>query len=252
LGTYVTVSLSDSGTGAHRAAAFGAAFARIEEISALMSFHDPKSELSRLNSTPVGEWIEVSPELSEVLRAALRLYKKSGGRYNIGVGSALVRNGVLPGARRRVSWSHLRSAPAQVRDGRARRLRPLQLDLGGIAKGYAVDCAVSELKRRGCSGVVNAGGDLRVFGSTQQEIWIRTPSGLRPLLLKNRAAATSSVSRGSYIDIPGKRAIGRKRTALVLARDCMTADALTKVALLAPAHVTSSLALQAGAEVALL
>ena len=60
---------------------------------------------------------------------------------------------------------------------------PLEIDCGGIAKGYAVDAAVAALRGGGCSaGLVNAGGDLRVFGALTERLWLREAGGtLRPL-----------------------------------------------------------------------
>ena len=74
---------------------------------------------------------------------------------------------------------------------------PLTLDLGGIAKGFAVDKAVEALKQCGAtSGYVNAGGDLRVFGDVSQSIQIRNPGNSSELMslgsLANGAIATSS------------------------------------------------------------
>ena len=52
------------------------------------------------------------------------------------------------------------------------------LDLGGIAKGFAVDQAIHALRRGGCSeAIVNAGGDLRRFGRTPHPIYLRRGTG---------------------------------------------------------------------------
>jgi thiamine biosynthesis lipoprotein len=109
--------------------------------------------------------------------------------------------------------------------------------LDGIAKGFAVDRAVQSLENAGIpAGVVNAGGDLRVFGDGLEEIYIRLPHRPDELVrigaLRNAAIATSAraglvdpLSPGGRLPAPG---------ATVIAADCMTADALTKPCMLEP------------------
>src|SRR4051812_27096948 len=82
--------------------------------------------------------------------------------------------------------------------GRVRFRRPLLIDFGGIAKGFAVDRAVEILKRkRVMAAIVNAGGDLRVFGSASQLVHLRHPkqpnraAGVERL--RERAIATSGM-----------------------------------------------------------
>jgi thiamine biosynthesis lipoprotein len=131
-------------------------------------------------------------------------------------------------------------------DGQVRKLAPGWIDLGGIAKGYAVDRAVDALRSEGiAAGCVNAGGDLRVFGDMPFPVAIRAPHapGLAAsnLMLSDEALATS----GSYFSSRSHE--GRQVSALVDARDgrplvatcsasvrapnCALADALTKVVL---------------------
>src|SRR4029078_3507060 len=74
---------------------------------------------------------------------------------------------------------------------------PLSLDLGGLAKGFAVDRAVEALQLDGVSSaVVNAGGDVRVFGARSSTIHVRHPSCPQTLAhtiqLHRAALATSS------------------------------------------------------------
>jgi len=128
--------------------------------------------------------------------------------------------------------------------------RAVEIDCGGIAKGYAVDAAVETLRSGGCSaGLVNAGGDLRVFGALTETLLLRGPgTGYRPLRLADAAVAVSDARasrappghRGYYVR--GGEASPRCYAA-VRARDCMTADALTKCVLLGPATLTAALLL---------
>jgi thiamine biosynthesis lipoprotein len=110
------------------------------------------------------------------------------------------------------------------------------VDLGGIAKGFAVDRAVDALKENHvATGIVNAGGDIRVFGSMSRQLHVRNPvsptqfSGT--LRVRNRAVATSATyfARHALIDGQRRRGLNSSISVTVAAGDCMTADALTKI-----------------------
>ena len=110
------------------------------------------------------------------------------------------------------------------------------VDLGGIAKGFAVDRAVKALRHAGVSsGVVNAGGDLRVFGSSSREVHLRSatsPAVISEVLrLRNRAIATSATyfEPSALIDGRTRRSLKSSISVTVAAGDCTTADALTKI-----------------------
>ena len=119
---------------------------------------------------------------------------------------------------------------------------PVMLDLGGIAKGFAVDQAVEELQRRGCpEGVVNAGGDLRVFGAAPRTIHISTADGqsmavdLRAAALAAsapRTAASPTEHRGFYLGTSGAPVDGH--AVAIIAPNAAVADALCKCALVCP------------------
>jgi thiamine biosynthesis lipoprotein len=118
---------------------------------------------------------------------------------------------------------------------RVRLRRRTQLDLGGIAKGFAVDCAVAALRRRGATtGSVNAGGDLRLFGRIAQTVRVRipaSPSMTLPIAAQNEGAfATSAGYFGAGpIDIASGRRACEDRSITVAAPCCMVADGLTKI-----------------------
>jgi FAD:protein FMN transferase len=240
LGTYVVI-----GTARHDAVsaqAVAAAFDGIERVQRWMSFHDPASELSRLNRSAYETAQAVSPATRRVLRAALGLARASEGRFDPTVAGRLVTAGFLPApAAERVDakarWSDVRWLP----DGRIRFDKRLWLDLGGIAKGFAVDLAVRILWQHGLrSGVVNAGGDLRVFGASRQ-IDVRDPTAPQhsiPLLRVQDAAVATSA--GYFSPIPGNTALmdadsgqslGLASSVTVCAPRAIWADALTKVVL---------------------
>jgi FAD:protein FMN transferase len=165
--------------------------------------------------------------------------------FDITVAPLLVREGLLPGTAETSlpcgTWQHIVLMP----DCRVFLKRPMLLDLGGIAKGFAVDRAIHELRRRGCTqGVVNAGGDLRRFGLLPQPILLRRRDGLVQVAeLRRGAIATSAPPAahderlaqplGSIFDPRTQRAWNGSGAVMVAAPSCMIADALTKVAALA-------------------
>jgi len=152
----------------------------------------------------------------------------------------------------------------ELMDGNGVRiLRPLRLDLGGIAKGYAVDLAVRALQGLGIERIaVNAGGDLRIAGPQPQSIELRhpqTPSRLaHRVTLHNASLATSAAyySRrlasgrevSALIDSRSGDCYVGNRSISVRANECMTADALTKVVLFADADIAERCLAACGAE----
>lgn len=244
MGTLVHVFASGSdGTAVQQAV--DAALANVERVERLMSFHDPESELSRLNREAGGTPQTVHPWTWSVLRRALRFAVASDGLFDITVAPLLVREGLLPGTAETSlqcgNWRHIVLMP----DCRVFLACPMLLDLGGIAKGFAVDRAIHELKRGGCTqGVVNAGGDLRRFGSVAQRIHLRRRDGLVEVAeLRCGALATSAPHAahaehlaqplGTIFDPRARRAWNGSGAVMVAAPSCVIADALTKVAALA-------------------
>ncbi len=149
-----------------------AGFARIADLDAIMSDYRLDSELNRLSATAgEGRWIDLSPDLYDVLAESQRLAEQTGGAFDITVGPWVRlwrearRDGRLPDPDRlaalapSVGFRLLRLDPAR----RAARLGApgMQLDLGGIAKGYAAREAVNLLRARGLSRcLVALAGDL--------------------------------------------------------------------------------------------
>jgi thiamine biosynthesis lipoprotein len=246
LGTYVEISTPEEDSGSNPAEineAIDRAFSVIELVQQLMGFHDPKSELSQINTRGHLETIHVHEWTFQVLSTAQDLFKSSQGIFDCSVGSKLVQAGLLP-----------RHQPLNGLDigqftdlilippNQASSAKPLQLDLGGIAKGFAVDKAVETLKLDGISsGSVNAGGDLRVFGTIAQKIHIRNPSNPTQVIhlgsLENGALATSGLYyknrlqniTGHIVNPIDMEQIQLKGSYSVIAPECIHADALTKV-----------------------
>ena len=253
LGTLVEVALH-CGSAAAFVQASDVAFQALREVHHAMSFHDPHSDVRRIGQAAAGEVLTVNPHTWNVLYLARRIEADSGGLFNAAVAPALVQRGLLPspdGAQVPVA-SGLVDGLALLSEHRVRVLQPLWLDLGGIAKGYAVDCAVEALQRLGTSdgrvhsgsmppGLINAGGDMRAFGRLRHPVHLRFSDGLMHVAtLQNGALAASSNAALSpddtpHIDPRNQRSACSAFTVVVQAQSAAVADALTKVALLCPA-----------------
>jgi thiamine biosynthesis lipoprotein len=245
LGTVVEIAASGI-SAVQIQAAIERAFAEMETVHQLMSYHDENSDVSRINRGAFNAEVQVDPHTCRVLRAARLISEASNGVFDITVAPQLARLGFLPAhagfpeISARANWRDIVLLP----DNRVRLACSLSIDLSGIAKGYAVDLAIKALAGAGMSaGRINAGGDLRVFGDAAQRISVRAPHAHThsiPLLeLTNGAAATSAgyyserLHQGRMVTPiihPYTRvACESGHSVTVLAKDCMTADALTKV-----------------------
>ncbi len=247
LGTFVEITASGADEcRLHHAA--DAAFSVIDKIHRLMSPHEPGSELSLLNRDGAERAVKVSPDTFEVLRRAHRMADESAGAFDYTIAPTLARWGLLPVELKRKKPGCWRDV-LLLSGRRVRFLRPLTIDLGGIAKGFAVDKAIETLRVAGAlSGIVNAGGDLRVFGAETSTVHLRhasCPQALaRSINIRQAALATSSPCfteqswRGqqvSHLVNPLQRkAVTGNLSVTVRARECWLADALTKVVLNEP------------------
>ena len=244
LGTLVEIAIPAGGDDAFLRATEHA-FADVAEVHRAMSFHDAGSDLRTLARAATGAVLQLSPHTWRVLSLALEMEARSGGVFNAAVAPALVANGLLPvpdDAQAPVARS-LAEGIELLADHRLRVRSPLWVDLGGIAKGHAVDCAVACLQSMGvASGLVNAGGDMRAFGTEAHLVRLRVAGGLRTVgNLRNGALASSSnadcldAAHSSHVD-PRTGVPVRSAQAVVVHAPCAAvADALTKVALLCPA-----------------
>ncbi|HJY20945.1 MAG TPA: FAD:protein FMN transferase, partial [Chthoniobacterales bacterium] len=224
--------------------AISAAFASVAKVHRLMGYYDPRSDVSHMNREAFPKSVIVHPWTWRVLDAAQQFARESNGAFSVTIAPTLAGWRYLPRPRYRAD------ATATWRDIFLRKncrvffRRQLTVDLGGIAKGFAVDRAVEVLKRnRVMAGIVNAGGDLRVFGSVSQVVHVRHPRqpnrAAGAVRLRERAIATSAIyfSRtkkrrrcvSPILDARTGRAACEVISVTVGAANCMTADALTKV-----------------------
>lgn len=250
LGTLVDIGISDMLDHEQTREAFRSGFAVIHEIHQLMSFHVEDSDIGRYNRAAIGDVIHIHAHTAAVLAAASHLSAMSEGLFDIRVGSRLVELGYLPAPANCANQSRFavrRESGVQsyrlLPDGQVKKLGSDWLDVGGIAKGYAVDCAIAVLQaldiQHAC---VNAGGDLRVLGQGHAVV-IRDPQipqmMAKQLILNDRAMATSAsyfsgkvvdgIEVSALVDGSTGRAITADRSYTVLAPACIWADALTKV-----------------------
>lgn len=189
-----------------------AAFEAVADIQSRLSRFEPASDITRFHAIQSGTSVALGKHAHTVLMAAQILRDASGGLFDISLGTA------PEGWRCEGSQLHKRSDY-------------VRLDLGGIAKGYAVDHAVDALIANGCeAGWVNAGGDVRVFGDIDLPLSLRDEhaGGVQQFAkLRDGAFATSNFDRGSrsqaFAPIPVQA------HASVAAPLCLWADALTKL-----------------------
>jgi thiamine biosynthesis lipoprotein len=248
-----------------------AAFARIHALNGMLSDYEYDSELSRLSRTAgSGQKVPVSDDLWTVLQQAQRWAQRSEGAFDITVGPYVSlwrrarRQKELPSeewierVRPAVGYQHLRLSS---RGHTAELLVPnMRLDLGGIAKGYAVDEAMKVLRERGITrALVGGAGDMLASGPPPgQKGWriavapLDTPDAppARQVLLAHRAIATSG-DLNQRLEIGGKRyshivdpqtgmGLTHHTLVTVIAKDCTTADALaTAVSVLGPERGTA-------------
>ena len=243
LGTLVDVSILDEMPEATLQAAFQAAFAVIREVHEAMSFHASTSDISRFNHAAPGDTLRMHPHTIQVLTAAQTLSQLTEGVFDIRTGSCLAACAFLPHPDHATIPTYEAGQQAYLlrQDGLVQKLRDDWLDVGGIAKGYAVDQAIAALQEVGIrNAYVNAGGDLRVLG--RHEIAIRDPQQptrmAHTVVLEDQALATSAMyfSRRE-IDGTVQSALFDGRTGVslnstksysVMASCCMLADGLTK------------------------
>jgi FAD:protein FMN transferase len=245
-----------------------AAFTRVRELNDIFTDYDSDSELSRLSQTSgQGQAVKVSPDLWAVLGQAQALAARTEGAFDITVGPYVNlwrkarREKVLPTAERleraraSVGYRNVRMEPVERT---VELLVPeMRLDLGGIAKGYAIDEALKVLWEQGIrSALVSGGGDLAVSGAPpgrkgwRIEVAPLDAEGAPPprfVWLRFRALATSG-DLFQRLEIGGQRYshIVDPRTGMgltdhslvtVIARDCTTADSLaTAVSVLGAAN----------------
>lgn len=238
LGTLVEINIQGDCDDAVLIEASRHAFAVISEVTQAMSFHDQSSELSIINQQAHHQPVKVGVHTARVLHMAQQMYQDSAGVFDVSVGSWLVNDGLLP-----ETMVALTNVPdlsqMKLNDRQVRFKRPLTLDLGGIAKGYAVDVAMDRIKaclnQQLIQASVNAGGDMKVYDWHNYEVLVPdVHKQVKSLYMKRSSVASSSsyyLAGNSAIYDPKQGCqVELGTTVSVFADSCMVADALTKVA----------------------
>ena len=226
----------------------------MHRIDRCMSPHKPTSELSRINRDAARQSVPLTDEMFRLVEQALTFSRLSGGAFDISYAAvgrlydyrARLRPdaATLQAARERVGWQHLHLDP------HARTLRfgleGMCIDLGGFAKGHAVDRAAALLQRRGIAhAMVSAGGDSRAIGDRRGRPWSvairhpRQPSEVVAVLPLEDTSISTSGDYERYFEEDGQRhhhlidpATGCSprsvHSVTILAADGLTSEALSK------------------------
>jgi thiamine biosynthesis lipoprotein len=228
LGTFVAIDAEASSAAAGESA-IAAAYAAIALVEDLMHPTRAGSDLAALSECALGDPCRVHPWTWAVLDLCKRLNLESRGIFDP----------CMPELPRSASWGSLADLELLRRQcAQEASVIPharLRLDLGGIAKGFAVDRAIDALRAAGChAGLVNAGGDLAVFGDQDREVLCRQAHGDSIVTLRNAALASSAVENGAqpaehrgYYNAADRSAIV-SGSVTITAPQAAIADGLTK------------------------
>ena len=225
--------------------AINRAFSVMEQIDSIASWSG-SGDIARINK---GEPVKLSDKVLHIIKQGMKVGDLTHGAFDITIRSLMELwdnfesqcipekeeiEKILP----LINYKEIILTNSKIEFGKPK----MKLDLSGIAKGYAVDLAVKELKRAGIkAGLVNAGGDIKVFGDRLWKIGIKDPRGtgiVKVLELKNKAVATSG-DYEKYFMLDGVRYhhILNPRTGLP-ARECISVTIISEDAVFADALST--------------
>jgi FAD:protein FMN transferase len=187
--TLVTITVV-SGSEDNAEKAIENAFQEIERLEKLTNFYSPDSEVTQINKYAGISGVKVSPDVLDLLNKALYVSENTGGVFDITIGPLEslydFHNKIKPEASSIKTIIPLVNYKELAIDGNTcevfLRKKGMQIDLGGIAKGYSADKAVEVLKKNGIgSGIVAVAGDIKTFGhkpdGSPWKIGIRHPRG---------------------------------------------------------------------------
>ena len=252
MGTRIAVEFWDEDK-AHAEQCAEQVFSEMRRIDALMSPYKPNSELSRINQQAAGQAILISEEMFKLLEKSLQMSQLSNGAFDITFSSVghlyNYREGIKPSEadiRQSINSINYRHVLLDETNQSVRFAQSgVHIDLGGIAKGYAVDNGIAILVKCGIKGgMVSAGGDSRILGDRGNRPWMmgvrhpRKKDAVAVMLpLSNTAISTSGDYERFFIE-DGKRyhhiispstgkSVSTTWSATVIGPDATTTDALS-------------------------
>tara|TARA_B110000879_G_scaffold68076_1_gene95317 strand:- start:2197 stop:3030 length:834 start_codon:yes stop_codon:yes gene_type:complete len=248
LGTYVSIDLSAELDFDELVRISSLGYEAITKVHNLMSYHQTDSQLSQINTKAHLAPILLNPHTEAVINFSLELAEKTNGIFDPCIALHLVKQGLLPNYNQ-VLTNHSHWENILIYDHHITFSKPTHLDLGGIAKGYAVDQAkavmVKEFIRSKITEphiTINAGGDLTETHWQNKLINIRHPrtgAPFKKIEMLNAALATSSYcyqekGKRPIINPISREPLNLTRSISIFSPSCMISDALTKIYALAP------------------
>jgi thiamine biosynthesis lipoprotein len=257
MGTSVEVE-AYGGNDARRRTAIDEAFGAIAEVDRLMSNYRDDSELSRINRLAAHESVRVSDPMLSILEAAQQVSARSQGGFDATVGPLVRLWGFhdkrphLPTAAELAALRPLIDYHNLLIDGQTHSVRfarpGVEVDLGGIAKGFAVEVAANALRRRALGGLIDAGGNQYLVGSPPgKPMWTAgikdpdRPDRLLGVVESPETSVSTSANYATFVEINGRKfghildphtlqPSDRALSVTILARDGTVADAMSKAA----------------------
>jgi len=210
MGTIIEITLiGDDEEAAHQAVL--QAFQEIKRIETLMSPWLDSSDVARINRSAGKERVKVSPETFEVIQKAQEISELSEGGFDITIGPLTelwrkAREKKIPPSieevKEKLGLVNFKNIETDQEGKVFLKKKNMAIDLGGIAKGYAVDRAFEFLKSlRYKNLIVNAGGDLRVGGFKNNQLWsigIQNPRESQKILARISISDTAVATSGDY------------------------------------------------------
>lgn len=263
MGTSYTVKLVATETEANQLD--GDIRSALDRVDDAMSTYSPRSELSRFNDAPVGEWVALSPVTYQVIDMALAVADTSDGAFDPTVGPLVDMWGFGPKLKTdqvpaeeqvaeklgQIGWEAIE---LDDDDHRVRKTAPRELDLSAIAKGYAVDRVADRIESAGFTDyLVEVGGELRFSGTKPHgkpwRVAIETPSSAersayRILEVERGAMATSGDYR-NFFEEDGVRYSHTldPKTGYPISHDLVSVTVLGEQSAMADAYATAFLVL---------
>ncbi len=219
MGTLFRITLYAPDSAAARTA-FSDAFRRVQQLDQILSDYNPDSELSRVGLEAWKRPVHVSDDLFTVLAESQLIARATGGAFDVTQGPVIRlwrqarRDKVLP-APGRIAEARAHSGYGNlILDPKTRtvflKMQGMQLDVGGIAKGYAADEALKVLRAHGIGrALVAAGGDLAIGDSPPASpgwrVGIDSLTRLRHIFLLHNIAVSTAGDTEQFLELNGVR-----------------------------------------------